>query len=80
MSSQPNPSSERPTTDQLAGVYLYIEGEEKVTPPPNNGDAVVETPAEFRRPTTDQLAGIYLCIEGEEKVAPANTPPAREQP
>jgi hypothetical protein len=75
MTSQADPSPDRPTTDQLAGVYVYIEAEEKVLLPSRDSNKKAETAREFQRPTTDQLAGVYVCIEADEKL----TPPSPEQ-
>jgi hypothetical protein len=64
----------RPTTDELAGVYVDIAGEEKVT------DAARRRPAQplpppDRPPTTDELAGVYVEIAGPEKIYPRKQPP-----
>jgi hypothetical protein len=65
MSEQPKYPSESPNRDQLAGVNICIETEERLfigsfepTPSPL---------AETVRPTTAELAGVYVCVEAKEK-------------
>jgi hypothetical protein len=55
----------RPTPEDLAGVTVYIEGEEKVF-----FDPTTEQPKQDPgpRPTIEDLAGITIRIEGEEEV------------
>ena len=65
-----------PTREQLAGVYILVEGEEKVT------DAARRAPATppakpSQPPSTDELAGIYIAIDEQEKSGP---PPRPENP
>ena len=66
MASEPNPRSEDPTTDELAGVYFYFEGNETVILPKADGKKPVETPPEWCNPTVEQLAGVNIyCEEGK---------------
>jgi hypothetical protein len=58
-------SSERPGPDQLAGVYILIEGEELSFGVPTSdrpAPALGEIP-----PTVENLAGVNLRFEGNEK-------------
>jgi hypothetical protein len=61
---------EGPTIDMLAGLYVYLEGEEDLTIRPRQAPgspAPAALPGE-EQPTPDELAGIYVCVEGEENV------------
>jgi hypothetical protein len=82
MSPQESPSPEHrpPTTDELAGVYVLIEAEEKVFPAALKGPVTPAAPGPHVPPTTDELAGIYVLIEAEEKVMLPPPPPAPETP
>jgi|GEM_PF-4562966 hypothetical protein len=65
MSDQIEPPSERPGPDQLAGVYVLIEGEELSFGVPASdrpAPALGEVPA-----TVEELAGVNLRFEGNEK-------------
>ena len=82
MPEQPTNSSDNPTRDQLAGVYVYIEAEEKLYFRPEDAPAGSSPAAEEEhRPTREELAGVYVEIHGEEKVTifpielPPQTPP-----
>jgi hypothetical protein len=80
MSSE-TPPPDRPTPDQLAGIYVCVEAEERVTVPPSNGLPGQAPPGPVAlRPTADELAGIYVCIEAEEGVAVADRPPPQTPP
>jgi hypothetical protein len=76
-----NPMSESNNTpppsdnDDLSGVYVYIEGPEKVNLPPRNPEQP-PTPraADYKPPTTDELAGVYFYFEGPEKTPPPPPP------
>jgi hypothetical protein len=74
--TQQGPTPDRPTPDQLAGVYVCIEGQETMT----LGSAVpgAQPVSPPLPPTTDELAGISVCIEGEEKVLGGAEPPPPE--
>jgi hypothetical protein len=78
MVEQKEPPSERPGPDQLAGVYILIEGEELlfgVSSSDRSAPAVGESPA-----TVEELAGVNLRFEGNEMYlfpppgAPSETP------
>jgi hypothetical protein len=73
---EPNSSPNHPTTDQLAGHYVVIEGEEKVyvSGVPHRSPPVKRGPG-WIAPTTDQLAGAYVEIVAEEKVHLPPPPP-----
>ena len=68
MSSQDQPPPDRPTTDELAGVYVLIEAEERVFRTPPVGPTPTPSTPEAGPPTTDELAGVYVRMEGEERV------------
>jgi hypothetical protein len=70
--SQQSPS-ERPTREQLAGVYIEIVGEEKVTEAAHRGPTG-PTPKEFTNPTREQLAGIYVLLDEDDNHKSAPPP------
>ena len=78
MAEQTSSPSERPGPDQLAGVYILIEGEERsfVSPPEDRpAPASGETP-----PTVEQLAGLNLRLEGNEWTLLPSPGPSSEAP
>ncbi len=64
-----NGSSPHPDPrDELSGVYIEIEAEEKVLLPPDIGEPRCQREPGWTPPTTDELAGVYFSIEAEERV------------
>jgi hypothetical protein len=75
--SEPNGAPSPSERDEIAGVYFYIEGPEKVSVPPRNPDQPpTPRPPDHKPPTTDELAGVYIYIEGPEKTFPPPPPPS----
>ena len=67
---QPHNGSSPPPDDrdELAGVYVEIEAEEKVLLPPGAGECRRQREPGWTPQTTDELAGVYISVEAEEKV------------
>lgn len=66
--------SEHPGPDQLAGVYIRIEGEERSFVESSVMQPVVDV--DEAPPTIEQLAGVNLRLEGNEKdLCPPSGPP-----